>query len=136
VLAKNFVDKKRHLSAINRRLEEARPKADMLTRLKEVTSVITKQLRSKGSSIDILRELYGKMPPEITLTIFDYEEGRSCLLRGAAQKLSDVFGFISILEESVYFENVKVRYATKRTTGSREYTDFEIICQLTEPGMI
>jgi Tfp pilus assembly PilM family ATPase len=109
IFTKNYIDKRRYLASIQRRL---------------------RQLDFKGSGIDVLRELYSNMPSEISLSIFDYEDGRSCLLRGTSQKLSDVFKFISLLEDSAYFENVKVRYATKRVVGKKELTDFEVICQL------
>ncbi|MDB4349333.1 pilus assembly protein PilM [Omnitrophica bacterium] len=134
ITAKNFIDKKRYLASINTRLKEAQPRVKRLTRLKKATDVIKKQLNFKGSGLDVLRELYNNIPTEIALAIFDYEDSRSCLLRGTSQRLSDVFKFISILEDSAYFENVKVRYATKRVIGKKELTDFEIICQLTAVG--
>lgn len=132
IVTKKFIDKKRYLTSINRSLEKTKPKVEELTRLREITQIIKSQIEITGSGIDILRELYSKIPPEISLSILDYEDSRFCLLRGTAQKLSDVFKFISILEESIYFENVKVRYATKRVVRNKELTDFEIICQLAQ----
>lgn len=132
IFAKDFFDRKRFLTSIDRRLAETKPKVERLSRLKEITYVIKKQLSLDGSCVDIIRELYMKIPPEITLTIFDYEDARSCILRGTSQKLSDVFKFISTLEKSKFFENVKVRYATKRVVRKRELTDFEIVCQLSQ----
>jgi Tfp pilus assembly PilM family ATPase len=131
ILLKNYLVKKARLAEITAKLKESEPKVKRLARLKMSADIIKRQLDLKGSSIDILRELYSKIPPQITLTIFDYEDKRSCLLRGTANQLSDVFTFNSTLEDSEYFENVKVRYATKRAVGSQEMTDFEIICQLT-----
>ncbi len=131
ITLKNYLDKKGRLSRVASRLNKTEPKVKKLARLKMATDIIKKQLDLRGSSIDILRELYSRIPPQITLSIFDYEDRDSCLLRGTADRLSDVFAFNSDLEESEYFENVKVRYATKRVIGAREMTDFEIVCQLT-----
>ncbi|MFH1753702.1 MAG: pilus assembly protein PilM [Candidatus Omnitrophota bacterium] len=131
ILLKSFMDKKRHLAVIQKKLLESRPKVEKLTMLKRSTELIRRQTNLKGSSIDVLRELYTNLLPEISLTIFDYHDGESCLLRGSSQKLSDVFKFVSILEDSPYFENVKVRYATKRIIAKQELTDFELVCQLT-----
>ncbi len=130
IVTKKFIDRKRYFASINERLEETRSDVERLTRLRDITEVIKEQLNIAGSSVDIVRELYDKLPSEIRLTIFDYTDGRSCLLRGSSEKLSDVFKFISILEESRYFENVKIRYATKRTIKTKEFTDFEISCDL------
>ncbi|MBL7068664.1 MAG: pilus assembly protein PilM [Candidatus Omnitrophica bacterium] len=132
IATKNFIDKKRYLTLINQGIMKAKPEVNKLIKIKRITYIIKKQLRFEGSSIDILKELYSRIPSQITLSIFDCEDGRLCLLRGMSQSLSDVFKFISILEESEYFENVKVRYATKRVIGNKEITDFEIICDLTQ----
>jgi len=135
IITKSFIDKKRLLASIQKKLNEAQPRVKKLTMLKRSTEIIKRQTNLKGSSIDVLRELYSNLPSEITLTIFDYEDGRSCLLRGSSQKLADVFKFVSILEESPYFENVKVRYATKRVVAKQELTDFELVCQLAMAGI-
>lgn len=136
ITTKKFIDKKKYLSLINMRLKETEPKVKHLSKIKNATKIIRQQINLTGSVIDILRELYGKVPKGISLTIFDYEDGNACLVRGASQRLSDVFKFVSILEDSKYFNNVKVRYATKRVIAQKEFTDFEIICQLTENGTL
>ncbi len=135
IITKSFIDKKKHLASIQIKLDEAQPRVRKLIMLKRSTEIIKRQTDLEGSSVDVLRELYSSLPPEIKLTIFDYVDGQSCLLRGSSQKLSDVFKFVSILEESPYFENVKVRYATKRVVAKQELTDFELVCQLTIAGI-
>ena len=43
--------------------------------------------------------------------------------------MSDVFKFITTLENSPYFENVKTTYTTtKKEEEDIEYAEFEIIC--------
>ncbi len=69
------------------------------------------------------------MPPQIYLALYTYEEDRVDL-KGTATVLSDVFKFVTILENSPYFQNVEVRYATKRKIGDQELVDFEISCPL------
>ena len=95
-------------------------------------NIIKKQLDMRGTSVDVIRELYRLIPANISLTIFDFEENKSCTLRGTSDELSNVFAFITILENSQYFENVTVRYATKRAVKRKTLTDFEIVCRLAE----
>ncbi len=132
IATKSYLGKLNQMASINRQLTESKPKVEKLTRLKAVTEVVKAQLQTSGSSIDILRELYAKMPSQISLTIFDFEDKRTCLLRGMSKTLSDVYNFISILDDSEYFEKVIVRYATKRLVGNEEITDFEIHCNLSQ----
>ena len=42
--------------------------------------------------------------------------------------MSDVFKFITTLENSPYFENVKTTYTTTKKEEDIEYAEFEIIC--------
>lgn len=130
IVMKNFMDKRRSLAAINKLLDASKPQVKNLTVYRDVTEIVKSQLALTGSSVDIIRELYSRVPKEISLSIIDYEEGKNCLLRGVSEKLSDVFKFVSTLEESPYFENVKVNYATKRAIKNTEITDFEIVCGL------
>lgn len=132
IITKDFIEKNRYLSTVKKRLKESKPRVERLAKYKEMTDIIKRQTNIKGSSIDILRELYGAVPSNINLAILDYRDGDSCLLRGTADKLSEALKFVSLLEESAYFENVEVRYATKRAIGKRDLTDFEIICNLSK----
>ena len=52
------------------------------------------------------------------------------VLRGVSNNMPAVFTFVSALEESEYFQNVKTKYATQRKAKGREVTDFEISCLL------
>jgi len=132
IVAKKYIDRKRAVVSLNKEIEAIKPKVERLTKLRGITSVIKAQKRMERSGVDVIRELYANIPPAISISILDFEDGRSCTMRGMSGNLSDVFKFNSILEESPYFENVKVRYATKRRTGKKELTDFEIVCQLTQ----
>ena len=42
--------------------------------------------------------------------------------------MSNVFSFVTTLEDSSYFENVKTTYTTTKKDQGDEYTKFEIIC--------
>ena len=42
--------------------------------------------------------------------------------------MSNVFSFVTTLEGSPYFENVKTTYTTTKKDQGQEYTKFEIIC--------
>ena len=42
--------------------------------------------------------------------------------------MSNVFSFVTTLENSLYFEGVKTSYTTTKKEQGEEYTKFEIIC--------
>ena len=130
ITEKKMNDKKLYLRKINTRLKAIEPEVRRLSKLKENIELIQNQLMFKGSSIDIIRELYSILPKDISLTLFEFENKNRILLRGTTKELSVVFDLLPILEKSPHFENVKINYATKRTFKKQEFADFEIICSL------
>jgi len=130
VVYKKISDKKRYLAEINSRLKKIEPEVKRLSKQKANIKLVQDQLTFKGSSIDIIRELYATLPEDVSLTLFEFEDKNRILLRGTAKELSRVFDLLPVLEKSEYFENVKINFANKRTFRNKEFADFEIICPL------
>jgi len=129
---KKIDDKSRYVQYINAEIKKTGPEVEKLTKMMNNLNLIKAQLDMRGTSVDIIREIYKLIPANISLTILDFEENVTCTLRGTADELSNVFKFNTILEKSPYFRNVKVRYATKRVVKRQTLTDFEIVCSLKE----
>ena len=134
IVVRDFIVKSNYLSSITAELKQIEPKVKKLAQVNKITTLIKRQIDQKGSSIDVLREMFDRVPESITINIFDFVDKQSCLVRGSSRQLSEVFKFVSSLEESDYFDDVKVRYATKRMVGKDETTDFEIVCRLAGKG--
>ena len=108
----------RRLAAQTRDLEM------MLNKLR----IIKGQFANKAKTVDIIAELFKTVPQGIWLNSLGFDAGRSVTLKGQAGDLSSVFRFVSVLEKSPYFENIQVKYTTKRKFQEREITDFELVC--------
>ena len=98
----------------------------MLNKLK----IIKGHFANKVKTVDIIAELFKTVPQGIWLNMLTYEADHSVTLKGQAGDLSSVFKFVDVLEKSPYFENIQVKYTTKRKLGEREITDFELACPL------
>jgi len=96
----------------------------MLNKLK----IIKGQFVNKAKTVDIITELFKTVPQGIWLNSLTFDAGRSVTLKGQGSDLSSVFRFVSVLEKSPYFENIQVKYTTKRRFQEREITDFELVC--------
>jgi hypothetical protein len=130
IVKKKMSDESAYLRKIDAKLKKMEPEVNRLSKLKESIELIQNQLMFKGSSIDILRELYTILPDGISLTLFEFDDKSRILIRGTTKELSKVFKLLPILEKSPYFENARINYATKRTFKQKEFADFEIICAL------
>ncbi|MEW6607390.1 MAG: pilus assembly protein PilM [bacterium] len=102
---------------------------------KKRLDAISEQMSKQQLSLDILAEIYRLIPLDISLNELIFEKETLTIIRGEARNMSTVFSLISTLEDSDYFKNVKVNYATKRRVGNREVTDFQINCPLEKEGL-
>ena len=91
--------------------------------------VIRGRLIHKVPNLDILSELFRITPLEVALNMFLISPEAKVILRGQTQELSLAFDYITILEKSDYFGNVKVNYAYKRKIKEKELVDFEFNLQ-------
>ena len=73
-----------------------------------------------------LYELEKVTPPEIMVTSVNIEKGNFVTLRGQGISLSDVFKFISTLENDKYFKDILTKYTRTKKTKDKEVTDFEL----------
>lgn len=121
--------KERILHMLESKLKETTPAALEIEKMRSASDVIKSQIRKKSEPLDVLNELHKIVPPQLYLVLYTYDEEKA-ELKGTASVLSDVFKLVTILENSPYFQNVEVRYATKRKIGGQELVDFEIVCPL------
>jgi Competence protein A./Fimbrial assembly protein (PilN). len=95
--------------------------------------LIKNYLLKRGYPLDILTELYTLIPAEIEISDIRYEDSGKFTIRGTAESMSSVFSFVDAMEKSDFFKDVKTKYTTKRKSGTKDVTDFEIACS-TEKG--
>jgi Tfp pilus assembly PilM family ATPase/Tfp pilus assembly protein PilN len=117
------------LKTLESKLSAIAPEAQKIEKMRMAADVIKSQLSKKSEALDVLNELHKIVPSQIYLSMYNYDEGK-VELKGTTGVLSDVFRLVTILENSPYFQNVQVRYATKRKIGEQEFVDFEIVCPL------
>lgn len=117
------------LKVLELRLKDTSPVASEAERMRAATEIIRSQLKKKTEALDVLNELHKIVPPQIYLALYTYDNEK-VELKGTSEVLSDVFKLVTILENSPYFQNVEVRYATKRKISNQEFVDFEISCPL------
>ncbi len=83
---------------------------------------------ARGSSLELLIEIYKNIPDDIYLTNVTIQERNSVELKGRATTMQSVVRFVDILESSPYFEKVKTLYSKTKKSREGEYTDFAVVC--------
>ena len=119
-----------YLHTIYRSIEESLKKTKEVEQKQRKTELIQARLFPRVSSIDIIYDLYQMLPQGISLGTLDAEENGNILIEGSSLLMADVFDFQSRLEKSPHFNNVEVKFASKRNSAYGEITDFKITCQV------
>ncbi|MFA5256393.1 MAG: pilus assembly protein PilM [Candidatus Omnitrophota bacterium] len=131
ILIKKIHDKYVYLASISSELKKMEPKVAVAKKMIKDVSVTRQIMARKPLAVDVFAEACGITPAGMSLNTLDFESGKSLIIRGTAPALGDVLRYVTILENSPYFEGVKVKYANKRVSENKETTDFEINIVLT-----
>jgi Tfp pilus assembly protein PilN len=124
----NMYFKNNYLDQLKREIAKIEKVAGYVERMRRHIFLVETRLDAERRSINVLHEVHTLTPKEIYYTNIDFEEGKRAVLQGRAQEMSNVFSFVTTLENSPYFENVKTTYTTTKKDQDGEYTKFEIIC--------
>ena len=124
--------KTRQLEKYEQKLSSIAPMAEKLQFLQRQLDIIKNQLQGNISTLDIVLELYQRLPADVTIHDLNIEKGRKVTLKAQAKLLSQAFDCIGPLEQSDYFKNVRQSYANQRQIEDSVLIDFEIIMELAE----
>ena len=130
VILKKLHDKQVYISYIDSELAKIEPQVRKAKKMAKDIDIVTAKIAERPLAIDLASEVFKITPSGITLTMMEYESYKTMTLRGTAPNLSDIFKYVTTLEASPYFENVKVKYANKRVSQASNLADFEIICPI------
>ena len=125
-------NKERYMGQLKQRLVEIQNKTKELNSMVRGIETIKDRVYTRGESLNLIYEVHKVIPPGIHLVSMSFDGKENLTLRGESNEMSEVFDFVTKLEESDYFQNVKSKYATKRKVEDKEMTDFEISCPLAD----
>jgi Tfp pilus assembly PilM family ATPase len=123
-----YFNKSFYLAELNRTKSKIEKDAREVERMRMFIDLVEKRLDARRRSINVIHEINRLTPPEIHFTNIDIEEGKQTVLQGRAAAMSDVFEFVTTLENSPHFINVKTTYTTTKKEKDGEYSKFEIVC--------
>jgi Tfp pilus assembly PilM family ATPase/Tfp pilus assembly protein PilN len=124
----DFYVKNRYLAQVKDRISKIEKEAGQVERMRRYIDLVTGRLDAKRRSSNILHEIHKLTPENISYADINIEEDKRVVLQGRAEAMSNVFSFVTALEASPYFENVKTTYTTTKKEQDEEYTKFEVIC--------
>jgi len=129
--AKMFILKTRvaKLEALDKAITK---EAQLLERTSTKARVLDNLLKKRDGGLYAFQKLMSLIGEEIYLASFSYDDQGNLKFAGTADSMSRVFAFVTKLEESNYYRDVKTEQTKSRREGKREVADFEISCALAE----
>ncbi|MFC1807841.1 pilus assembly protein PilM [Candidatus Omnitrophota bacterium] len=121
-------NKNNYLSDIRAKSQQIEEESSEVEKMRLRIGLIKGRLDAKGASLNILKEIYKLLPKRIHLLDISIEEEVQTVIKGRAQAMSDVFKFVTTLEDSPFFENVKTTYTTTKKVQNIELAEFELVC--------
>ncbi|MFA6636148.1 MAG: pilus assembly protein PilM [Candidatus Omnitrophota bacterium] len=128
----NIYMKNSYLSLLKERISAMEKPAQKVARLNMETNLAKARLDARGSALNLLIEIHKLTPQKIYYTDITIEEESRVILKGRVPAMSEVFGFVSTLEGSDHFVNVKTTHTTTKKDETGEYVEFGILCVYSE----
>lgn len=130
IFARDYMYRDKDLALLKTRIKETDPKVKRLKEISQQINIVKQNLDMKGSAVDVLREVFAIVPPDVSISVLDFELQKALTIRGISTSMSGVFKFASDLKKSKYFEASEIKYAQKRIIKEKEFVDYEIDCTI------
>ena len=80
--------------------------------------------------MNIIDEIFRLTPKPIYLRGLEINEERNIIIRGRASSMSEIFNYVTTLEESDKITSVKTNFTTSKGDKEGSYAEFEISCNM------
>ncbi len=122
--------KELYLEKLNLEYETTNEKAKSLEGIFEKVQLARGYLSGRGYVLEVLSQLYDLVTPEIYLHEIRFDGKGTFSVKGTSASMSSVFSFITNMEKSKYYKDVKTNSTRKREEEGQDLVDFEIISSL------
>ncbi len=119
-----------YLDLVQERYKNIAQVSEDLDQKVERIKKIRSKLDTKSLAINYLWEISKLLPPEITITSMTFQKDEELDIKGRSTEMSDVFKFITTLENSPYFKEIQTRYTTRKKLKGADVNEFDLICPL------
>lgn len=123
-------NKSSYLKLLERRYKEIGAEVGGLEAMSRKTKIIRDRLNARATALNCLYQIHRFVPPNIVLKMVTLESNDKVALRGQAREMADVFKFVDLLKDTVYFKDVQIKYSTKKRIEDADINEFEIVCPI------
>jgi len=126
MLLSNIYFKTSHVRILDEKLAKLDAQTSELEADFSKITLMREYFSGQGYALDVVGDLIDQVPPAVELNEIRYDGKGTLSVKGIADSMSAVFGFVDNLSKAAYFKEVKTRYTTKRKEAGQDVVDFEI----------
>jgi len=115
-----------YLNKLNQNIKELQQATGGLIEQERKIEFVEDIINRRSFLAVFISQLYKITPAEIAFSYINLDKSGLATLRGQSVQLSDVFKFITKLENSPYFKDVDTKYTRTKKLKEKEVTDFEV----------
>lgn len=127
-----FYGQKHRLKALETRLADLQKPAEAVRLLQRQARSFKQYLDCTYSALECLREVSQALPPEVTLTTFQYKNGKTITLRGEALTVNPIYDFKQALDKSGLFKRADMGSTQPSKRKETTVQTFQMTLQLPE----
>ena len=130
ILMTKIYFKELYLGKLQTEYQDTKQKAQGLEHVFEKVQLVRDYLSTRGYTLQVLSQLYDLITPEIRLDEIKFDKRGTFSIKGTSTSMSSVFSFITSMEQSQYYKDVKTNYTRKVEEEGENLVDFEIVSVL------
>lgn len=120
------------LSGLEKQYQVIARDADEVERMVAKMKLV-QEISTRSSFLDALYEINEVIPRNITLTGMQFNhKDKAVAIKGVSEEMSAVFQFLSTLEATPEFEQVKTRNVTKKKVDNKDMAEFEMTATISQ----
>ena len=115
-----------YLSRLENKIGEIQPEVSDLENDLTRIMIIKNLISNKNQALEFLSKLYDIVPENVYLKSVAVDEAGKIIMKGTTSAMSDAFSFVTVLENSGYFDEVSTQNTASRKELGKGVADFEL----------
>ena len=120
------------LKRLDEQLGELAPRAERVRSMRSQMLLMQRRLDARRRPVTLFAELHRVTPETIRVSWLTIDDNQGVSIRGNARSMNQVVAYVSTLESSDYFANVKTTYTSQKETQRGNVAEFQINCRYEE----
>ncbi|EAT16760.1 PilN domain-containing protein [Desulfuromonas acetoxidans] len=124
---------KAEIKSLQKKIGEVNKFKALQEELKNKLDVLETLKKAKSGPVHIMDDLITALPDNLWVTDFK-EKGGNITLKGVGLSEDDVADFMTNLDASAYYKNVRLKVTKQKTSGGLRLQNFELSCKVEQPS--